>query len=312
MSSKILRATQKLFGSSGSTSDFGEFGSKAAGAPATTKSPATIQALSSFLTGWTSAIVAQDRPYLEDMNALFLLAFQQIAYGLQAGVPEWDAGTTYYTGSIASGVGTGILYKSLADDNLNNAVTDASKWLALSDGSLLTGLANAVSGAGRLPIANVPVDPFSALLLHVRDEKTAGTGGGTFTSGAWRTRDLQTVKTNEIAGASLAANQIVLPAGTYFFQARCPAWACDNHVARLYNITDAADIMIGSGNWENSGTGSQGWCVVQGRFTLASPKTIELQHRTDTTVATNGLGHAAGIDSKNEVYSEILIWKVED
>ena len=125
--SKIARATQKLFGSSGSTSDFGEFGSKAAGAPATTKSPATIQALSAFLTGWTAATVAQDRPYLEDMNSLFLLAFQQIAYCLQAGVPEWDAGTTYYTGSIVND-GTGILYKSLADDNLNHAVTDTDYW----------------------------------------------------------------------------------------------------------------------------------------------------------------------------------------
>ena len=125
--SKIARATQKLFGSSGSTSDFGEFGSKAAGAPATTKSPATIQALAAFLTGWTAATVAQDRPYLEDMNALFLLAFQQIAYCLQLGIPEWDAGTTYYTGSIAQD-GAGVIYKSLVDDNLDNALSDPSKW----------------------------------------------------------------------------------------------------------------------------------------------------------------------------------------
>ena len=144
--SRIARVTQKLFGSSGSTSDFGEFGSKAAGAPATTKSPATIQALSAFLTGFTAATVAQDRPYLEDMNALFLLAFQQIAYGLQLGVPEWDSGTTYFIGSLVND-GTGILYKSLIDNNLNNALSDGTKWALLIPATYSPTALNALVGS---------------------------------------------------------------------------------------------------------------------------------------------------------------------
>ena len=42
--------------------------------------------------------------------------------------------------------------------------------------------------------------------LHIQDQKPQGTYGGTFTAGAWRTRDLNTVLTNTITGASLAAN----------------------------------------------------------------------------------------------------------
>lgn len=49
-----------------------------------------------------------------------------------------------------------------------------------------------------------------------------GTHGGTFTAGAWRTRDLNTVLTNTISGASLSNNQITLPAGKYYVEASAP------------------------------------------------------------------------------------------
>ena len=40
-------------------------------------------------------------------------------------------------------------------------------------------------------------------LLHIQDQKTAAVDGGTFTSGARRTRDLNTEITNEISGSGL-------------------------------------------------------------------------------------------------------------
>jgi hypothetical protein len=50
----------------------------------------------------------------------------QNAYTLQAGVPEWHAGTKYYKGSLCNVLG--VLYVSLTDDNLNNVVTDTANW----------------------------------------------------------------------------------------------------------------------------------------------------------------------------------------
>ena len=70
-------------------------------------------------------------------------------------------------------------------------------------------------------------------LLHIRDEKAQNTAGGTFTSGAWRTRDLNTVKTNEITGASLAANQITLPAGTYWVEWSAPAYVVNQNQSKF-------------------------------------------------------------------------------
>lgn len=151
-------------------------------------------------------------------------------------------------------------------------------------------------------------------LLHVRDEKSAGTDGGTFTQGAWRTRTLNTTTTNEITGASLSSNQITLPAGTYQVFARAPGIGANGAItsfqARLRNATDGEDIIVGASVAQAS-SGSAGAidAIVQGQFTLAAQKALELQHQTEFTLASTGLGRAADF-GVTEVYSEVMIWKV--
>ncbi len=157
--------------------------------------------------------------------------------------------------------------------------------------------------------AAAAADPFSGRLLHVRDEVAANTAGGTFTSGAWQTRTLQTLKTNEISGASLGSNQITLPAGTYFIDASAPGYTCDNHVSKLYNVTDASDVIIGTAAQTNSAVATSARSHVRGRFTLAAQKVLELRHRCTTTKATDGFGLPTNVGVV-EVYSEVLIWKV--
>jgi len=126
---KIERVLQKLFGSTGPESDFGKFGSLAEGAPDNTKDPVEIQALARFLTGWGGAVIADNRPALEDENSLFLLAFRQLAYIFQAGIPEYEDDTVYYENSFCQV--DGAVYKSVADDNTGNDPTtdDGSNWV---------------------------------------------------------------------------------------------------------------------------------------------------------------------------------------
>ncbi|WP_432473346.1 hypothetical protein [Amphritea sp. HPY] len=143
-------------------------------------------------------------------------------------------------------------------------------------------------------------------LLHVRDEKAGGTDAGTFTSGAWRTRTLNTVATNTIAGASLSANQITLPPGTYWIHVRVPAAKCDFHKAKLRNITDGTDLLIGSSADTATTVGEQSDSVIQGQVVLAATKTIELQHRCATTNSGDGFGVASGFGVV-EVYAEINV-----
>jgi hypothetical protein len=125
---KITRYVQNLFGNLvGAAGNYGKFGSLAAGVPQYTKDPKEIQSLDAWNLGWNAATVGNKSPALQDRNALDFLAFYQLAYLMQQGVPEWNADTTYYIGGIcASG---GSFYVSITDDNINHAVSDTNHWL---------------------------------------------------------------------------------------------------------------------------------------------------------------------------------------
>ncbi len=153
------------------------------------------------------------------------------------------------------------------------------------------------------------VDDDLADLLHVRESQSSGTEGGTFTSGDWRTRTLNTTITNEIAGSSLGSNQITLPAGTYRIVAQAPAFDCGRHKIKLFDTTNTADLIIGSnaqsGTSDNTGTIS----VVRGQFVLSGEVVLEIQHRCSATRADVGLGLASSF-SVVEVYADVLIRKI--
>lgn len=129
---KLARAFLKLFGRDGGTNNFEQFGSTVAGSAVPTKDIASIQALSAWLNGLQDAVYGSNKaPILEDINALLYVFGYQTVYQLQEGIPEYDATTTYYIGSIVKKTGTSELYKSLTDVNVGNALpskTDNSNW----------------------------------------------------------------------------------------------------------------------------------------------------------------------------------------
>lgn len=123
---KITRIYQRLFGSSANAGEIGKFGSLAAGTPLTTADPVVMQSLSNWLDGWFGAVVGENSPAIEDMNAFCFVAAYQLGYLLQAGIPEWETTTIYFIGDFARSGRT--VYQSLADNNAGNAVTDTTKW----------------------------------------------------------------------------------------------------------------------------------------------------------------------------------------
>jgi hypothetical protein len=145
-------------------------------------------------------------------------------------------------------------------------------------------------------------------ILLVQDFKTPGTNAGTFTSGAERTRDLNTVIKNTISGASLASNQITLPAGTFYLQASAPAYKVDFHKALWRNITDGTIIFQGTSELTGSGVDVTTRSYISDSFTIASSKVFELRHYSSATRASDGFGRATNFYT--EVYSDVKIWKV--
>lgn len=146
-------------------------------------------------------------------------------------------------------------------------------------------------------------------VFHVRDEKADNTQGGGFTSGAYRTRTLNEVKTNTISGASLASNQITLPAGTYWIEAIAQAWNVDLNKLRLYNTTSSTTLIVGINDQHQPTVNTGGHAMLRGQFTLSATSALELQHRCSTTSSTAGFGLKCNFGDV-EVYADVVIWKV--
>lgn len=120
--------TQKIFsGDVNPTNIVSQFGSLAYGDPNYSDDPDVIQNLNAWLLGWEAALIDGKYPTIQDMNAVFYVISRQLAYLQQAGIPEWKTDIEYFTGSIARD-SVGRLYKSLTDNNLGNALTDAANW----------------------------------------------------------------------------------------------------------------------------------------------------------------------------------------
>lgn len=153
---KIARQLHKLFGSLGSSDNFAKFGSLVAAAPVKTKDLATIQSLPAWDEGFQSSIFGGNKNLLlEDLNAWCYEHSSQIAYLFQAGVPEWQVGTTYYKGSIVQRTSgpdaTGELYMSLIDGNVGNPVpvqTDDANWRWINPPQLPVGASISYRGIG--------------------------------------------------------------------------------------------------------------------------------------------------------------------
>ena len=146
---KLTRVIQKTFGSLGPAGDFGVFGSKANPPQTFSQDPVAIQSLQAFLQGWGQSIVGNYQPPMEDMNSLFLLAFRQLAYIFQEGIPEWETGTSYYIGSLCKL--NGIIYNSLVDNNFGNdpSIDSGTNWqqgFGGTNGGVPTGVILAYGG----------------------------------------------------------------------------------------------------------------------------------------------------------------------
>ena len=243
---------------------------------------------------WPAALTAGDRLLIKNQTAGAENGIWIAAVGAWTRATDADTGAELNSGAIIP-VESGAL----------NADTN---WQLTTDGTVVI---------GTTVLTFIDMRFIGAGYMLLRDEKASGTAAGSSVITAMptgQTRALNTVAANTIAGASLAANQIILPTGTYRIRGSAPANG-NLHRIFLYNITDAS-VMILGGN-ENclqtiSVTNSDPiWttATLVGRIVIASAKTFELRHYVSEAVASNGLGQTIGNAGFNEVYSQIEITK---
>lgn len=130
--------------------------------------------------------------------------------------------------------------------------------------------------------------------VHLADVSGSGVAGGTFTSGTWVTRNINTEFSDNGGICSITTNQITLSGGTYICDISCPAWGVETHISRLRNISSGISLLSGTSEYTAIMPGSysvQTRSIIKGRFTLPSSGAIlEIQHACKTTAATYGLG----------------------
>lgn len=146
-----------------------------------------------------------------------------------------------------------------------------------------------------------------ATVAIIEDQKAQNTDGGTFTSGADRTRVLNTLTYNRnTVVSSLASNQFTLPAGSWIINWCAPAYTVDRHQSFLYDITAGAEVRRGSS--EVAGATGQGSNASTGmaRVTPSGNNVYEIRHRCQSSVLTQGFGTAGNFGI--EVYTRVMIW----
>jgi len=147
-------------------------------------------------------------------------------------------------------------------------------------------------------------------IAYLKDVKASGVDGGSFTSGDWRTRDLNTVE-GDGSFVSLSANQFTLGPGKYVIEASAPAYLVNRHKIKIRNITDSTDTLIGSSEYIVQADAAVTRSEVLGSISVSSTKTFELQHRALGTRAADGFGLASSFGVP-EVYTQVKITRLGD
>lgn len=188
--SKLTRQTLPQFGATvNAGSEIGQFG-----AYATLQYGNTISLLVSgtaWSRGWFAETIATNRPFIQDMNAIDFVYGYMLCYILQQGIPEYDAGTTYYVGSICCV--SGIPYVSLTNTNLGNTPSSSSaNWsvcFAQNQGANVASAATMTLGndgnsfliTGTTGITSITIKPAGAIVRLIFQSSLTITNGGNLT-----------------------------------------------------------------------------------------------------------------------------------
>ena len=131
---------------------------------------------------------------------------------------------------------------------------------------------------------------FASYALLEDRRPAASANLGAFTSGDWRTRDINTEVADPDSIVTLNANQFTLQAGSYLIRHTQVAYAVNRLAVRLRNITDSTDAGVAQCAYYNAGAGNVWSTTGVARVVISGAKTFELQGQVETTKSSNGFG----------------------
>jgi len=186
-----------------------------------------------------------------------------------------------------------------------SAPTSADVAFKLPNADGTSGQAIVTDASGNLSFSNTGKFASYAIIC---DQKSQNTGGGTFTSGDWRTRDLNTEITDEDGIVAISSNQFTLQAGSYLIEANAPAYKVNRHMIKLRQTSGTpADIVFGTAEYTKDAYLSYNRSFLSARVTISGATTYEIQHRSEATFASFGFG--IGANFSTETYTLVKIYK---
>ena len=169
----------------------------------------------------------------------------------------------------------------------------------------------AVTVTGTLTNSGLPV---AVKYAQFHDQKSAETNAGTFTSGAWRDRDITTEVIDADNIASLSSNQITLVAGTYRIEAFVPGFNVNRHKAKLVQVSGSSfSDVIGTADYSHTSAPNQTFSKIFANLTLGAETVFKIQHQCQSTKTDDGFGISNSYnftDDTVEIYTVVRIWKI--
>lgn len=138
----------------------------------------------------------------------------------------------------------------------------------------------------------------------IEDQKASGSSGGNFVSGAWRTRDLNTVVYDPDNLISISSNQFTV-INDGWVEWAAPGYRAEDHQSRLYNVTNSTVVKSGTtGKSDNQSDLTQD--ISFGGARVAAGKTYRIEHRC-------GISHGEGFGRNNSfgettVFTRVQYW----
>jgi hypothetical protein len=170
------------------------------------------------------------------------------------------------------------------------AINGSGTVTGISVGGLPDGIVDTdMLAADAVTAAKIGSKTFTSYAI-IADVKASNANGGTFTTGDWRTRDLNTELADADGIVSISSNQFTLQAGSYLIIFSAQAHEPNSHQTRLYNVTTSANVQVGQSMYGGASHGVTTASRGVARVTISGSTVFEIQHRCASTKTTFGLG----------------------
>jgi hypothetical protein len=147
-------------------------------------------------------------------------------------------------------------------------------------------------------------------IAYIKDVKASGVNGGTFTSGAWQTRDLNTVS-GDSSIVSLAANVFTLQVGEYDIEVEAPAYGVLEHqVGIAVSTSSTPDVVVGGSSYATPTYSVANSSFARTKITVTTTTSYKILHRCSSTYLTNGFGVNLGTFGTSNIYTQVKITKL--